>query len=101
MDQAGRSRCEARSLRLGTSTRDRTGGRHDTMKLEGRVALVTGGGGGMGGAQCRLFAAEGAAVCVTDIFPEKAQAVADEIEKAGGKAIARRLEVQKAEEWAE
>jgi len=71
------------------------------MKLEGRVALVTGGGGGMGGAQCRLFAAEGAAVCVTDIFPDKAQAVADEIEAAGGKAIARRLEVQRAEEWAE
>src|SRR3954469_25215567 len=90
MDRAGRRRRQARHV----------DGRQDTMKLEGRVALVTGGGGGMGGAQCRLFAAEGAAVCVTDIFPEKAQAVADEIEKAGGKAIARRLEVQRAEEWA-
>jgi 3alpha(or 20beta)-hydroxysteroid dehydrogenase len=71
------------------------------MKLEGRVALVSGGGGAMGGAQCRLFAAEGAAVCVTDLFVEKAQAVADDIEKAGGKAIAVGLGVQKAEEWAE
>src|SRR3954462_15968025 len=70
------------------------------MKLEGRVALVTGGGGAMGGAQSRLFAAEGAAVCVTDIFLEKAQAVADDIEKAGGKAIARKLEVQTADDWA-
>ena len=71
------------------------------MKLEGRVALVTGGGGAMGGAQCRLFAAEGAAVCVTDIFVEKAQAVADDIEKAGGKAIARKLQVETAADWAE
>jgi NAD(P)-dependent dehydrogenase (short-subunit alcohol dehydrogenase family) len=71
------------------------------VKLEGKVALVTGGGGAMGGAQCRLFAEEGAAVCVTDIFLEKAQAVADDIESAGGKAIAVRLEVQRADEWAE
>lgn len=71
------------------------------MKLEGRVALVTGGGGGMGGAQCRLFAAEGAAVCVTDLFEEKAQAVADDIEKAGGKAIARKLKVEDSAQWDE
>jgi 3alpha(or 20beta)-hydroxysteroid dehydrogenase len=71
------------------------------VKLEGKVALVTGGGGAMGGAQCRLFAAEGAAVCVTDIYLEKAQTVADEIEAAGGRAIAVRLEVQRADEWRE
>ncbi len=71
------------------------------MKLEGRVALVTGGGGAMGGAQCRLFASEGAAVCVTDLFLEKAQAVADDIEKAGGKAIAVGHDVVKASEWSE
>src|SRR4051794_18978666 len=71
------------------------------MKLEGKVALVTGGGGGMGGAQCRLFAAEGAAVCVTDFVLDKAQAVADEIKAAGGKAIAVQLDVIKADAWAE
>ena len=71
------------------------------MKLEGKVALVTGGGGAMGGAQCRLFAEEGAAVCVTDLFLEKAQAVAHDVEKAGGRAIAVRLKVEKADEWAE
>jgi 2-hydroxycyclohexanecarboxyl-CoA dehydrogenase len=71
------------------------------MKLEGKVALVTGGGGGMGGAQCRLFAAEGAAVCVADFALDRAQAVADEIKAAGGKAIAVNLDVVKADQWAE
>ena len=47
-------------------------------RLDGKVAIVTGGGGAMGGAQCRLFAQEGAAVCVADLFLEKAQAVANE-----------------------
>jgi 3alpha(or 20beta)-hydroxysteroid dehydrogenase len=70
------------------------------MKLDGKVALVTGGGGAMGGAQCRLFASEGAAVCVADLFPEKAQQVADEIVSEGGRAIAVRLDVQQSSEWA-
>src|SRR5579884_3482507 len=70
-------------------------------RLEGKVAIVTGGGGAMGGAQCRLFAAEGAAVCVADLFLGKAQQVADDIKAAGGRAIAVRLDVQKSAEWAE
>lgn len=71
------------------------------MKLTGQVALVTGGGGAMGGAQARTFAAEGAAVCVADLFIEKAQAVAEEIGAAGGRAIAVALDVQRADAWAE
>src|SRR5947209_8349013 len=70
-------------------------------RLEGKVAIVTGGGGGMGGAQCRLFAEEGAAVCVADLFQDKAQRVADEIAAAGGRAIAVRLDVQQSDEWAD
>ncbi len=70
------------------------------MKLQGKVALITGGGGAMGGAQARLFAREGAAVCVTDLFMEKAEAVAKEIEAAGGRAIAVPLDVQRADQWA-
>jgi len=69
------------------------------MRLSGKVALITGGGGAMGGAQARLFAQEGAAVCAADLFPEKAQAVADEIKAAGGRAIGVRLDVQKSDEW--
>jgi 2-hydroxycyclohexanecarboxyl-CoA dehydrogenase len=71
------------------------------MKLRGKTALITGGGGGMGGAQARLFAAEGAAVCVADLYLQKAERVAEEIKAAGGQAIAVRLDVQRADEWAQ
>lgn len=47
--------------------------------LEGRKALVTGGGSGIGAAVCRLFATEGASVCVLDRNGETAAAVAAEI----------------------
>lgn len=71
------------------------------MKLAGKVAVITGGGGAMGGAQARLFAQEGATVCVADLFIEKAHGVADEITAAGGKARAVALDVQRAEQWAD
>ncbi len=70
------------------------------MKLEGKVALITGGGGAIGGAQARLFAREGAAVGVADLYEEKARAVAREIEGAGGRALALALDVRRAAGWA-
>jgi NAD(P)-dependent dehydrogenase (short-subunit alcohol dehydrogenase family) len=54
--------------------------------LDGRVAIITGAGGGLGAAHARVFAAEGCAVLVNDINTEAAQAVVDEITAAGGKA---------------
>jgi NAD(P)-dependent dehydrogenase (short-subunit alcohol dehydrogenase family) len=54
--------------------------------LEGRVAIITGAGGGLGAAHARVMAAEGCAVVVNDINTEAAQAVVDEILAAGGKA---------------
>jgi len=68
-------------------------------KLSGKVAIVTGGGGAMGGAQCALFAAEGAAVCVADLFQDKAEAVAERILASGGQAIACSLDVRLAADW--
>ncbi|MBX5470367.1 MAG: SDR family oxidoreductase [Thermoleophilaceae bacterium] len=50
------------------------------MRLEGRVALVTGGGSGIGAATCRRLAAEGARVAVTDVDPDRAREVAAEID---------------------
>jgi 2-hydroxycyclohexanecarboxyl-CoA dehydrogenase len=57
-------------------------------RLEGRVAIVTGGGGGIGGAVCRRFAAEGAGVAVFDVDGAAAAAVAEAVKEAGGNALA-------------
>jgi NAD(P)-dependent dehydrogenase (short-subunit alcohol dehydrogenase family) len=56
------------------------------MRLENKVALVTGGGSGIGEAAARRFAKEGAAVGVLDYRPEAAEAVASSIREAGGRA---------------
>jgi NAD(P)-dependent dehydrogenase (short-subunit alcohol dehydrogenase family) len=57
------------------------------MRLEGKVALITGGASGMGMVASRLFAAEGAAVVLTDVADEAGAAVAEGIGAAGGAAL--------------
>lgn len=54
--------------------------------LSGKVAIVTGGGDGIGAGCCRILAAAGASVIVSDINAEKAGEVADEINAKGGNA---------------
>ncbi|MGE5638716.1 MAG: SDR family oxidoreductase [Clostridia bacterium] len=61
--------------------------------LEGKLALVTGGGRGLGAAICRELARGGATVAVADRDADGAGRVAAEIEKAGGRASALRLDV--------
>ena len=56
------------------------------MRLEGKVAIVTGAASGFGEGIARLFASEGAAVIVTDINDEAGEAVASSIADDGGKA---------------
>lgn len=62
-------------------------------KLEGRTALITGGGGEIASAIARRFAEEGANVVVGDVRLESAQATAREIEEHGGHAVAVLLDV--------
>ena len=57
------------------------------MKLEGKVAIVTGATSGMGRATAELFAKEGAKVVVTGRNEERARAVVDQIKADGGEAI--------------
>ena len=70
------------------------------QRLAGKVAIITGGASGMGRAQCKLFAAEGAAVCVADIDQEAGERVVSEITEAGGRARFTPLNVTDAEQWA-
>lgn len=56
------------------------------MRLKNRVAVVTGGGSGIGAAICRLFAAEGAIVAVTDIRADAAEKVAAQIHESSAQA---------------
>ncbi|KAG9496704.1 hypothetical protein J7337_011485 [Fusarium musae] len=65
--------------------------------LAGQVAIITGSGQGIGAEAARLFAKEGAKVVVADIDAEKSKAVADDINKNGGQAIAVPGDILKAE----
>lgn len=57
------------------------------MRLQDKVAVVTGGGEGIGRAIARLFAREGARVVIGEIAPESGEAAVAEIEAAGGQAL--------------
>jgi NAD(P)-dependent dehydrogenase (short-subunit alcohol dehydrogenase family) len=63
------------------------------MKLSGKKAIITGGAGGIGSATAKLFASEGASVAILDLDENKAALVAEEINQAGGQAIAIGLDV--------
>ena len=63
------------------------------FRLDGKIALITGAGSGIGHEIARLFAAQGATVVVGDVNDEAAATVAVEIEQAGGQAFALHLDV--------
>jgi 3-oxoacyl-[acyl-carrier protein] reductase len=69
-------------------------------KLDGKVAVITGGGSGIGRGVAKLFASEGASVGIFDLNAANAKAVADEIAAAGGKAAIATGDVSKEEDVA-
>src|SRR5260370_445140 len=71
------------------------------MRLKDKVAIVTGGAHGMGEAEARLFAAEGAQVVVADILGKEAEAVAAHIRAGGGEASAATMDVRSEPAWVE
>ncbi|BAU75474.1 2,5-dichloro-2,5-cyclohexadiene-1,4-diol dehydrogenase [compost metagenome] len=63
------------------------------QRLEGKVAVLTGAGSGIGRATAWMFAEQGARVVVTDLHESAAETVAQSIAEAGGRAIALRVDV--------
>jgi len=68
-------------------------------KVDGKVAIVTGGGDGIGRSTCELLAKEGAQVVVTDINVALAKETAKRIEDNGGMAVAMAHDVANEDDW--
>ena len=66
--------------------------------LDGRVAIITGAGRGLGREHALLFASEGAKVAAADISETSVESVAREVRNAGGEAIAIGADVAKSED---
>ncbi|WP_214778612.1 SDR family NAD(P)-dependent oxidoreductase [Exiguobacterium sp. s22] len=69
------------------------------MRLQGKVAVITGAGSGMGESTARLFAKEGATVVATDINEQGVQSVVESIRAQGGEAIAVKHDVTSRPSW--
>ena len=70
------------------------------MRLEGKVALISGGARGQGAAEARLFVQEGAAVVIGDILDDEGMKLEAEIRELGGRITFVHLDVTDAEQWA-
>jgi len=68
-------------------------------RMDGKVALISGGARGQGAAEARIFAQEGAKVVIGDVLDAEGTKVAAEIAEAGGDALYVHLDVTKEEDW--
>jgi NAD(P)-dependent dehydrogenase (short-subunit alcohol dehydrogenase family) len=68
-------------------------------RLDGKVALISGGARGQGAAEARIFAQEGAKVVIADVLDSEGISVAAEIAESGGDAMFVHLDVTREEDW--
>lgn len=71
------------------------------MRLDGKVALITGGARGQGAAEARLFSQEGAKVVIGDVLDAEGAQLAAEIGELGGDALFVHLDVTSEDNWRE
>ena len=69
------------------------------MRLENKVALITGAASGMGASMARIFAREGAQVCVADMLEKEGNDIVAEITRGNGAAMFKKLDVTSETEW--
>ncbi|HEY7708511.1 MAG TPA: SDR family NAD(P)-dependent oxidoreductase, partial [Candidatus Entotheonella sp.] len=69
------------------------------MRLEGKVALISGGARGQGAVEARLFAQEGAQVVIGDLLEDEGKQVEAEINANGGECLFVRLDVTSEDDW--
>jgi len=69
------------------------------MRVAGKVALISGGSGGIGAATAKLLAEEGAAVVIADLLEDKGRATEAMIAESGGKAMFVNLDVTSEDSW--
>ena len=69
------------------------------MRLEGKVAIITGGARGMGASEAKLFAREGAKVIICDLLEEEGRQIEAQIAEAGGEAMFLRMDVTQEKDW--
>ncbi len=69
------------------------------MRLEGKVALISGGARGMGAAEAKLFSREGAKVVIADVLEAEGRQTEAEINETGGDAIFVSLDVTSQSDW--
>ena len=69
------------------------------MRLEGKVAFISGGARGMGAVEAIMFAKEGAKVAIGDLLEDEGRKVVEQISEAGGQALFVRLDVTSESDW--
>ena len=69
------------------------------MRLQGKIALISGGARGMGAVEARLFAKEGAKVTIGDVLEDEGRTLEAEIKATGGEALFVRLDVTREADW--